>query len=47
MRMGISKNPGPSFETLNSRFLIIETPRNRTPNVWKQPYVLERAATAV
>ena len=38
--MGVSENRGPLYSTLNSRTLIIGTPKQGTPNVWKLPYIM-------
>ena len=36
--MGVSENRGPYYSTLNSRILIIRTPRQGTPNFRKLPH---------
>ena len=36
--MGVSENRGPRYRTLNSRILIIRTPKYGTPNFRKLPY---------
>ena len=33
--VGVSENRGPEYSTLNSRILIIRTPKYRTPNFRK------------
>ena len=39
IHMGVSENTGPSYSTLNSRILIIRTPKKQgTPNFRKVPY---------
>ena len=38
IRMGASENRGPLKSTLNSRILIIRTPKQGTPNFRKLPY---------
>ena len=40
--MGVSENRGPQYSTLNSRILIIRTPKG-TPNIRKLPYSLKPA----
>ena len=35
--MGVSENRGPLYNTLNSRILILGTPKKGTPNFWKLP----------
>ena len=36
--LGVSENRGSQYSTLNSRILVIRTPRKGTPNFRKLPY---------
>ena len=36
--VGVSENGGPCYSTLNSKILIIRTPKRGTPNFRKLPY---------
>ena len=36
--MGVSETRGPEYSTLNSRILIIRTPKEGTPNFRKLPF---------
>ena len=37
MEMGVSHNRGFKYRPQNSKALIVRTPTNNTPNLWKQP----------
>ena len=37
LNLGVSENRGPKYSTLNSRILIIRTPKQGTPNFRKLP----------
>ena len=39
LHMGVSEKRGPEYSTLNSRILIIRTPKQGTPNFRKLPYL--------
>ena len=40
--MGVSENRGPKYSTLNSRILVIRTPKSSTPNFRKLSYPTQK-----
>ena len=39
IHMGVSKNTGPSYSTLNSRILIIRTPKKKVPLIFGKSHM--------